>query len=174
MTTYKLDPTHSEVTFKVKHMMITNVTGIFENFDVAMQSSAPDFTDATISFEASVDSINTKNEQRDNHLKSDDFFAAATFPKISFTSTEMKKLSDDAYQLTGTISIKDVTRPITFAVEYGGTMTDPYGNIKSGFTLNGKLSRKEFGLNWNAITEAGGVVVGDEIKLMADIQMVKS
>jgi polyisoprenoid-binding protein YceI len=174
MTTYKLDPTHSEVTFKVKHMMITNVTGIFENFDVAMQSSTPDFTDATISFEASVDSINTKNEQRDSHLKSDDFFAAATFPKISFTSTEMKKLSDDAYQLTGTISIKDVTHPITFAVEYGGTMTDPYGNIKSGFTLNGKLSRKEFGLNWNAITEAGGVVVGDEIKLMADIQMVKS
>lgn len=174
MTTYKLDPTHSEVTFKVKHMMITNVTGIFENFDVAMQSSAPDFTDATISFEASVDSINTKNEQRDSHLKSDDFFSAATFPKISFTSTEMKKLSEDTYQLTGTISIKDVTRPITFAVEYGGTMTDPYGNIKSGFTLNGKLSRKEFGLNWNAITEAGGVVVGDEIKLMADIQMVKS
>lgn len=174
MTTYKLDPTHSEVTFKVKHMMITNVTGIFENFDVVMQSSAPDFTDATISFEASVDSINTKNEQRDSHLKSDDFFAAATFPKISFTSTEMKKLSEDTYQLTGTISIKDVTRPITFAVEYGGTMTDPYGNIKSGFTLNGKLSRKEFGLNWNAITEAGGVVVGDEIKLMADIQMVKS
>lgn len=174
MTTYKLDPTHSEVTFKVKHMMITNVTGIFENFDVVMQSSAPDFTDATISFEASVDSINTKNEQRDSHLKSDDFFSAATFPKISFTSTEMKKLSEDTYQLTGTISIKDVTRPITFAVEYGGTMTDPYGNIKSGFTLNGKLSRKEFGLNWNAITEAGGVVVGDEIKLMADIQMVKS
>jgi len=174
MTTYKLDPTHSEVTFKVKHMMITNVTGIFENFDVAMQSSTQDFTDATISFEASVDSINTKNEQRDSHLKSDDFFSAATFPKISFTSTEMKKLSEDTYQLTGTISIKDVTRPITFAVEYGGTMTDPYGNIKSGFTLNGKLSRKEFGLNWNAITEAGGVVVGDEIKLMADIQMVKS
>lgn len=174
MTTYKLDPTHSEVTFKVKHMMITNVTGIFENFDVAMQSSTQDFTDATISFEASVDSINTKNEQRDSHLKSDDFFSAATFPKISFTSTEMKKLSEDTYQLTGTISIKDVTRPITFAVEYGGTMTDPYGNIKSGFTLNGKLSRKEFGLNWNAFTEAGGVVVGDEIKLMADIQMVKS
>lgn len=173
MTTYKLDPTHSEVTFKVKHMMITNVTGIFENFEVAMQSSAPDFTDATISFEAAVDSINTKNEQRDNHLRSEDFFAAATFPKIRFTSTEMKKLSDDAYQLTGNITVKDVTRPITFAVEYGGTMTDPYGNIKSGFTLNGKLSRKEFGLNWNAITEAGGVVVGDEIKLMADIQMMK-
>jgi polyisoprenoid-binding protein YceI len=173
MATFKLDPTHSEVTFKVKHMMITNVTGNFATFDAAMQSDSDDFTDAKISFEADVNSISTNNEQRDGHLKSDDFFAADKFPKISFTSTEMQKLSDDEYKLSGNITVRDVTKPITFNVEYGGTQTDPYGNVKSGFTLAGKISRKEFGLNWNAVTEAGGVVVSDEVKLQAEIQMVK-
>ncbi|HTN46023.1 MAG TPA: YceI family protein [Flavipsychrobacter sp.] len=174
MATFKLDPTHSEVTFKVKHMMITNVTGNFATFDASMQSESDDFTDAKISFEADVNSISTNNEQRDGHLKSDDFFAADKFPKIRFTSTEMKKVNDEEYQLSGNITVRDVTKPITFNVEYGGTQTDPYGNVKSGFTLAGKISRKEFGLNWNAVTEAGGVVVSDEVKLQAEIQMVKS
>lgn len=174
MATYKLDPMHSEVTFKVKHMMITNVTGNFSKFDAEMQSDKEDFTDAKVSFEADVNSISTNNEQRDGHLKSDDFFAADKFPKISFQSTEMKKMSDDEYKLSGNITVRDVTKPITFNVEYGGTQTDPYGNVKSGFTLTGKISRKEFGLNWNAVTEAGGVVVGDDVKLNAEIQMVKA
>lgn len=174
MATYKLDPTHSEVTFKVKHMMITNVTGNFSKFDAEMQSDKDDFSDAKVSFEADVNSISTNNEQRDGHLKSEDFFAADKFPKISFQSTEMKKISDDEYRLSGNITVRDVTKPITFNVEYGGTQTDPYGNVKSGFTLAGKISRKEFGLNWNAVTEAGGVVVSDDVKLNAEIQMVKA
>lgn len=174
MATYKLDPTHSEVAFKVKHMMITNVTGNFAKFYAEMQSDKEDFTDAKVSFEADVNSISTNNEQRDGHLKSDDFFAADKFPKISFQSTEMKKVNDDEYKLSGNITVRDVTKPITFDVDYGGTQTDPYGNVKSGFTLAGKISRKEFGLNWNAVTEAGGVVVSDDVKLNAEIQMVKA
>lgn len=174
MNTYSLDPLHSEITFKVKHMMITNVTGSFGKFDVSVTAEKSDFSDAKITFEAAVDSINTNNEQRDTHLKSDDFFAADQYPKISFVSTEMKKLTDEDYQLAGIITIKEVSQPIVFDVEYGGTQTDPYGNIKSGFSLSGKLSRKQFGLNWNAITEAGSIVVSDEIKLFADIQIAKN
>ncbi len=174
MNTYSLDPLHSEITFKVKHMMITNVTGSFGKFDVTVTAEKSDFSDAKITFEAAVDSINTNNEQRDTHLKSDDFFAADQYPKISFVSTEMKKLTDEDYQLAGIITIKEVSQPIVFDVEYGGTQTDPYGNIKSGFSLSGKLSRKQFGLNWNAITEAGSIVVSDEIKLFADIQIAKN
>ena len=173
MATYKLDPTHSEVTFKVKHMMITNVTGNFTRFDAEMQSEKEDFSDASISFEADVNSITTNNEQRDGHLKSDDFFAADKFPKITFKSTELKKVNDDEYKLTGDITVRDVTKPVTFNVEYGGTQTDPWGNVKSGFTLSGKINRKEFGLSWSAATEAGGLVVGDDVKLQAEIQMVK-
>lgn len=173
MATYKLDPMHSEVTFKVKHMMITNVTGNFSKFDAEMQSEKDDFSDAQISFEADVNSISTNNEQRDGHLKSDDFFAAEKFPKISFKSMELKKQSDDEYTLTGNITVRDVTQPITFDVEYGGTQKDPYGNIKSGFSIKGKINRKDFGLGWNAVTEAGGVVVSEEVKLNAEIQMVK-
>lgn len=174
MNTYNLDPLHSEITFKVKHMMITNVTGSFGKFDVTVTAEKSDFSDAKITFEAAVDSINTNNEQRDTHLKSDDFFAANKYPKITFASTEMKKLTDEDYQLSGIITIKDVSQPIVFDVEYGGTQTDPYGNIKSGFSLSGKLSRKQFGLNWNAVTEAGSIVVSDEIKLFADIQIAKN
>ena len=173
MATYKLDPTHSEVTFKVKHMMITNVTGNFSEFDAQMHSEKDDFTDAKVHFEADVNSISTHNEQRDEHLKSEDFFAADKFPKISFESTDMQKINDEEYKLMGNITVRDVTKPITFNVEYGGTQTDPYGNVKSGFTLAGKISRKEFGLNWNAVTEAGGVVVSDDVRLNAEIQMVK-
>lgn len=174
MNTYSLDPLHSEITFKVKHMMITNVTGSFGKFDVTVTAEKSDFSDAKITFEAAVDSINTNNEQRDTHLKSDDFFAANKYPKITFASTEMKKQTDEDYQLSGIITIKDVSQPIVFDVEYGGTQTDPYGNIKSGFSLSGKLSRKQFGLNWNAVTEAGSIVVSDEIKLFADIQIAKN
>lgn len=174
MATYKLDPTHSEVSFKVKHMMITNVTGHFSKFDATMQSDKDDFTDAKINFEADVNTINTNNEQRDGHLKSDDFFAVDKFPKLIFQSTSLKKESDDEYKLTGDMTIHGVTKPVTLDVEYGGTVKDPYGNIKSGFTVKGKINRKDFGLGWNAVTEAGGVVVSEDVRLNAEIQMVKA
>lgn len=174
MSTYKIDASHSEIAFKVKHMMITNVNGQFTKFDATLESEAADFSDAKISFEADVDSITTHNEQRDGHLKSDDFFNAAQFPKISFQSTSIVKKSDDTYELTGDLTIRDITKSVKLAVEYGGTVTDPWGQVKAGFELNGKISRQEFGLKWNAMTETGGIVVSDEVKLHLGVQMVKA
>jgi polyisoprenoid-binding protein YceI len=173
MATYKLDPMHAEVHFKVKHLMITNVTGSFQKFDATMESEAADFSDAVISFTADVNSISTNMEQRDEHLKSDDFFSAAKFPVLSFTSTGITKTGDDAFTLTGNLTIRDVTNPVSLNVTYGGTMTDFYGQTKVGFELNGKISRKDFGLTWNGVTEAGGIVVSDEVRLAMEIQMIK-
>jgi polyisoprenoid-binding protein YceI len=173
MSTYKIDSAHSEITFKVKHLMITNVTGNFTKFDATMESEAADFSDAKISFEADVDSITTHNEQRDGHLKGDDFFAADKFPKLSFVSKSFTKKSDDQYKLTGDLTIRDTTKTIDLDVELGGAVTDPYGQQKAGFEVNGKINRKDFGLTWGAVTEAGGVVVSDDVKLHLQVQMIK-
>ena len=174
MSTYKIDPTHSEITFKVKHMMITNVSGSFTKFDATMESAAADFSDAEISFEAEVNSINTNNEQRDSHLKSDDFFAAEKFPKLTFQSKRLVKKGEDAYVLTGNLNLRGTTKEVELAVEFGGTMTDPYGQMKSGFEINGTINRKDYGLTWGAVTEAGGIVVSDEVKLHLNVQMIKN
>ncbi|MDE3234439.1 MAG: YceI family protein [Bacteroidota bacterium] len=173
MATFKIDAAHSEITFKVKHLMITNVTGNFNTFDATMETVADDFAGAKISFEADVNSISTNNEQRDGHLKSDDFFAADKFPKLSFVSTSFQKLSDSEFKLVGDLTIRDVTKSVELAVEYGGTMVDPWGQTKAGFEIGGKINRKEFGLQWSATTEAGGIVVSDEVKLHLAVQMVK-
>ncbi|MFZ6022829.1 MAG: YceI family protein [Bacteroidota bacterium] len=173
MAIYKIDAAHSEITFKVKHLMITNVTGNFTQFDATMESEAADFSDAKISFEADVNSVNTNNEQRDGHLKSDDFFAAEKFPKLTFVSKSFTKKSDDEYSLTGDLTIRDVTKTVDLTVEFGGNMVDPWGQAKAGFEINGKINRKEFGLGWGAVTEAGGVVVSDEVKLHLGVQMIK-
>ncbi len=173
MSTYKIDAAHSEITFKVKHLMITNVTGHFTKFDATLESSKEDFSDAKVSFTADINSISTNNEQRDGHLKSDDFFNAAKFPTLSFTSTELKKLSDEKYKLTGDLTIRDVTKKVDLDVEFGGTMVDPWGQEKAGFDISGKINRKDFNLNWSAVTEAGGVVVSDEVRLNLSVQMVK-
>jgi polyisoprenoid-binding protein YceI len=173
MATYKIDAAHSEITFKVKHLMITNVTGNFTKFDATLESSKEDFTDAKISFEADVDSISTNNEQRDGHLKSEDFFAAEKFPKLSFVSSSFNKVSGGEYKLVGELTLRGVCKQIELSVEYGGTATDPYGQVKSGFEITGKISRKEFGLTWTATTEAGGIVVSDEVKLNLAVQMIK-
>ncbi|MEN9684307.1 MAG: hypothetical protein RLZZ28_93 [Bacteroidota bacterium] len=172
MASYKIDASHSEITFKVKHMMITNVSGSFTQFDATMETEAADFSDAKISFEADVNSVTTNSEQRDGHLKSDDFFAADKFPKISFQSTGLSKKGDE-YELGGNLSIRGITQPVHLKVEFGGTMTDPYGQVKSGFEINGKINRKDFGLGWGAVTEAGGIVVSDEVKLHMNVQMIK-
>ena len=174
MSTYKIDPTHSEITFKVKHMMITNISGSFTKFDATMESDAADFSDAKISFEADVNSINTNNEQRDGHLKSDDFFAAEKFPKLAFQSSKLVKKGDDKYVLTGNLTLRGTTKEVELAVEFGGTMTDPYGQVKSGFEINGTINRKDFGLTWDALTEAGGIVVSNEVKLHLNVQMIKN
>jgi polyisoprenoid-binding protein YceI len=173
MSTYKIDATHSEISFKVKHLMITSVTGNFTKFDATMEASAADFSDAKISFEADTDSITTHNEQRDGHLKGDDFFGAEKFPKITFTSKGLAKKEDNEYTLTGDLTIRGITKTVDLLVEYGGTMTDPYGQVKAGFEVAGKINRKDFGLTWGAVTEAGGVVVSDDVKIHAAVQMIK-
>lgn len=167
-----IDPSHSEVHFKVKHLVITTVTGSFKQFSGSAQAG-DDFTNAAISFEADVASIDTNNEQRDGHLRSADFFETDKFPKLTFKSTSFTKKSDDAYELVGDLTIKDATQPVTLAVEYSGIAKDPYGNVKAGFELTGKLNRKDFGLTWNAITEAGGALVSEEVKIVASVQLVK-
>ena len=171
-STWAIDASHSEIQFKVKHLVITTVTGSFKEFNGSVEAEES-FENATISFEANVGSIDTNSEQRDGHLKSTDFFDAEQFPTLSFTSTEFKKKSDDEFSLTGDLTIKGTTLPVTLAVEYGGTATDPWGNVKAGFELTGKINRKDFGLSWNAITEAGSALVSEEVKLIANIQLVK-
>ena len=171
---WAVDPMHSEVQFKVKHLMITTVTGYFQNFNVEAETADDQFTSAeSVIFTADVNSINTNNEQRDTHLKSADFFDAENHGEIRFVSTRYENVGDDDYQLHGDLTIRGITKPITVKVEFGGIVVDPYGQTKAGFTVSGKISRKEFGLTWNAVTEAGSVVVSDEIRLLAEVQLVK-
>lgn len=171
--TWKIDPAHSEIQFKVKHLMITTVTGYFKKFDLIVETETDDFNTAKkIEFTADIDSIDTNNQQRDTHLKSSDFFNADEHGQLKFIGRKYEK-SGDVEKLHGDLTIRGVTKPITLNVEYGGTVVDPYGQTKAGFTVTGKVSRKEFGLLWNAVTEAGQVVVSDEIRIHCEIQLVK-
>ena len=175
ITKWKIDPTHSEIQFKVKHLMITTITGNFTSYELLVETEDNDFTKATkIDFAADVDSINTGNEQRDGHLKSADFFDAAQYPQIKFAATGFENVDNDgSYELLGNLTIKDVTKPVKLSVEFGGVVTDAYGNIKAGFSINGKINRKDFGLTWSAVTEAGGIVVSDDVRLVAEIQLIE-
>ena len=172
-TKWAIDPTHSKVGFKVKHLMISNVQGNCKEFDGAVATEGDDFSTAQISFSLNSASIDTEMTDRDTHLKSPDFFDAEKYPKINFSGKGLKDLGDDLYELTGDLTIKDVTKPVTLSVEYGGIMADPWGNVKAGFSITGKINRKSFGLNWNAALEAGGVLVGEEIKINGDVQLLK-
>jgi polyisoprenoid-binding protein YceI len=164
---------HSEIQFKVKHLVISTVTGSFKTFDGSATTEGDDWNTAKVTFSADIASIDTNMAQRDEHLRGADFFDAGTHPRLTFQSTAMRRVSGDTYKLEGNLTIKGVSRPITFDVEYGGSATDFYGNTKAGFELTGKLSRKDFGLTWNGVTEAGAIVVGDEIKLIGNVQFAK-
>lgn len=172
-TTWAIDASHSEIGFKVKHMMFTNVSGKFEKFEASATTEDTDFTNAKLDFSADIASVNTGSADRDNHLKSADFFNAEEFPKMSFKSTSMKKVSENEFELTGDLSLHGVTKAVTLNVEYGGIMQDPWGNTKAGFTLSGKINRKDWGLNWNAALETGGVLVSEEVRLNIDVQLMK-
>jgi polyisoprenoid-binding protein YceI len=172
-TKWTLDPTHSEIQFKIRHLMITNVTGSFGKFSAEVDTTDQDFDTAKINFSAEVDSITTHNEQRDGHLKNADFFESSKYPTISFVSTKLEKVSGDEYTLYGDLTFHGVTKNIRMSVEHGGIIQDPWGNTRTGFTLEGKINRKDFGMIWNAATEAGGVVVGEDVKLHASIELVK-
>jgi polyisoprenoid-binding protein YceI len=171
--TWKLDPMHSEVLFKVKHLMITTVTGYFRTFNLDVETETEDFhTAKKIEFSADIASIDTNNEQRDTHLKSADFFNSEEHGQLHFVGSKYEANGDNA-KLHGELTLRGVTKPFTVNVEFGGIVVDPYGQTKAGFTVDGKISRKEFGLTWNAVTEAGNVVVSDEIKVHAEIQLVR-
>ena len=172
-TTWTIDPSHSKIGFKVKHLMISNVLGNFKVFDGQVTTEGNDFSTAKIAFSLNSDSIDTEMADRDAHLKSGDFFDAANYPKIDFSGTTLKDLGDDMYELTGNMAIKGITKEVVLSVEYGGLMTDPWGNVKAGFSINGKMNRKDWGLNWNAALEAGGLLVGEEVKINCDIQLAK-
>jgi polyisoprenoid-binding protein YceI len=171
--TWKVDPAHSEIQFKVKHLMITTVTGYFRKYDILVETETEDFNTASgIEFSADINSIDTNNEQRDTHLKSDDFFNVQAYPELKFVGKKYESSGDHA-KLHGDLTIRDITKPITLEVEFGGTVVDPWGQTKAGFTVKGKISRKEFNLRWNAVTEAGQVVVSDDIRIECDVQLVK-
>lgn len=172
-TKWTLDPAHSEIGFKVKHMMITNVSGAFEKFDAQVETAGVDFTTAKIEFTAEVSSITTSNTDRDTHLKSADFFDAANHPQLKFVSTKVERKDDDNYLVHGNLTIRDVSKPVKLNAEFGGIGKDPWGNEKAGFTISGKINRTDYKLNWNAALEAGGVLVGEEVRIQAELQLVK-
>lgn len=170
---WKIDPSHSEIQFKVKHLMITTVTGYFRTFDLEVETETEDFNTARkIEFTADIDSIDTNSAQRDTHLKSADFFDAENHKQLKFSGKKYEANEDEAI-LDGDLTIRGVTKPITLKIDFGGMVVDPWGQSKAGFTITGKISRKEFGLTWSAVTEAGHVVVSDEIKIHAEVQLVK-
>jgi polyisoprenoid-binding protein YceI len=169
-----VDPMHSEIHFKVKHLMITNVTGSFDKFDISVETENEDFMNSKINFSADIDSISTGNEQRDAHLKGEDFFDAVNHPKITFTATKYESVDNDgSYELYGDLTIKGITQHVKLDVEFGGVVKDPYGNTKAGFSINGKIKRKDFGLTWNVVTEAGGIAVSDEVRIMCEVQLIE-
>ena len=173
LTKWSIDPMHSEVQFKVKHLVISTVSGFFKSFEGTVEAENDDFENANITFSIDINSIDTNQTQRDEHLKSPEFFDATKYPQITFKSTSFKKQDDDEYELKGNLTIKDQTRPVTLKVEFGGSAADFYGNTKAGFEITGKINRKEFGLKWSAVTEAGGLVVADDVKLHLNVEMVK-
>jgi len=171
-TKWGIDTTHTEVQFKVKHLVISTVTGFFKKFSGGIESETEDFDGASVNFSLDVNSIDTNQADRDAHLKSPDFFSAEQYPSVDFTGT-LKKVSGNNYKLDGALTIRGTTKAVVLDVEFGGIMVDPWGNTKAGFEINGKLNRKDFGLNWNALTEVGGMVVSEEVKLHINAELAK-
>ncbi len=173
MSKWIIDTNHSEVGFKVRHLVISNASGKFTSFEGTVESDKEDFSDAKASFSADIDSIHTGNEQRDGHLKSADFFDAAKYPKLSFVSTGITKNGGNEFLVKGDLSIHGITKPVELKAEFGGSQKDFYGNTVAGFELNGKINRQDFGLTWSAVTETGGIVVSDEVKLHINAELIK-
>lgn len=172
-TKWVIDPTHSEIGFKIKHLMITNVSGKFDDFEAEVQTEGEDFTTARIEATLKTSSINTNNLQRDEHLRNSDFFEVEKHPEILFISTRVEKIDNDNFVLHGNLSLKGITKPVKLNVEYSGLTKDPWGGQRAGFIITGKINRTEFGLNFNAALETGGLVLGEEVKINSEVQLVK-
>lgn len=173
MSKWIIDTNHSEVGFKVRHLVISTVSGKFTSFEGTVENSKDDFSDAKISFSTDIDSIHTGNEQRDGHLKSADFFDAANHPKLIFVSTSVTKKDGAEFIVKGDLTIRGTTKPIELKAEFGGSQKDFYGNTIAGFEINGKINRQDFGLTWSAVTETGGIVVSDDVKLHINAELIK-
>ncbi len=173
VTKWSLDPMHSELGFKIKHMMLSNVSGSFTKFHVKVETDGDDFSSAKIAASIEVASINTNNEQRDAHLRNADFFEVESHPNIEFKSTKIEKTGVNIFTVLGNLTIKEITKPITIQVEYNGVGKDQSGNLKSGFSLNGKINRKDWGISYNSILDTGGLALGEELKVNGEIQLVK-
>ena len=173
MAIWTLDTMHTSVTFKVRHLVISSVTGHFKTFDATVESGKDDFTDARIQFSADINSIDTGVEQRDNHLKSPDFFDAANHPKLNFVSTGIEKKGEGDYKIKGDLTIRGVSKPVVLDAEFGGIQNDMYGRTVAGFELTGKIDRQEYGLTWSAVTEAGSIVAGNDVKIIIAAELIK-
>lgn len=175
MTTTKwvIDPTHSEVQFKIKHLMISTVSGQFNQFEGVAETESDDFTSAKASFRAEINSISTSNEQRDEHLKNGDFFDAEHYPQLTFETAAVEKVSNEDYKIRGVLTMRGVSKDIVLDAEFGGVTQDPWGNTRAGFELSGKINRKDFGVSFGLLTETGGIALGEEVKLLASVQFVK-
>ena len=170
-----LDPTHSEVTFKVRHLVISNISGLFTKFSIDAETEGEDFKTAKVNCSIDVNSVSTGNEQRDGHLKTDDFFNVEKYPNIKFTATKYESVDDDgSFEVYGDLTIRDVTKNVKFDVEFGGVIKDPWGNTRAGFSVNGKINRKAFGLKWHAVTETGGLVAGEDVNIHCNFELIES
>jgi len=172
-TKWTIDSTHSEIGFKVKHMMFTNVSGKFDSYEATIITDENNFENASIEFSADINSINSNNADRDNHLKSGDFFDVENHPKLTFKATSFTKKGDD-FELVGDLTLRGVTKSVKLEAEFSGLMKDPWGNTKSGLNISGKINRKDWGLNWNSALEAGGVLVGEEVRLNIELQLIQA
>ena len=173
-TKWALDATHSEVQFKIRHLMISTVTGQLNKFQADVETEEDeDFTTAKVSFSADINSISTNNEQRDAHLRSADFFDAEHYPRLKFETEKIEKENDENYKIYGFITIRGVSKKITLKAEFGGVIRDPWGNSRAGFSLAGKLNRSDFGLSFGLISDAGGVGLADEVKILVNVQLIK-
>ena len=165
-----IDPSHSRVQFKVKHLMISNVLGSFKEFEGKASMVENYFSSAIVSFSINTASIDTEAADRDTHLKSVDFFDVENYPKIEFEGKGMTQKDEENYELKGQLTIKGISKPVTLSVEFGGLMTDPWGNKKAGFSVTGEINRKDWGMVWNAALETGGVLVSDKVKILCDVE----
>jgi polyisoprenoid-binding protein YceI len=172
-TLWTLDPSHSEIGFRVKHLMLTNVKGVFKEYGAEISTNGNDFSTAEINFWLNPNSIDTRDEKRDTHLRSSDFFDYEHFNKITFKSTSIEKTKGDLFKMNGVLTIKGIGKPVSFEVEYGGIIKDPWGAEKAGFNISGKVNRKDWGLNWNVVLESGGFLVGDDVSINCEVELVK-
>ena len=172
-TKWILDPTHSELGFKIKHLMITNVSGAIKNFTAEVTTEGTDFSTAQIILSADMASISTNNEQRDAHLRNADFFEVEQYPELQFISNRIEKVDNDIYTLLGELTLKGITKPVKLTVEYSGVTKDPWGGERAGFVVTGKINRSDWGVNFNGVLETGGVMLSEEVRINSEIQLVK-